>query len=286
VRFFDAPVFIVLWAGLLLATLLCTLHRWRIVWRYVGQPPIRCPDAILHSAPCAALVHALPGSQPTRVLQEALEQRGFRVRVETADSASYLRADRYRLAQLATLVTHLAVFPLLAGVLLNTQLAWRTELTLPPGQAVEVGHGSGMRVSNEGFAVVRYPDGNIASYEADVRVQAVHARIRVNEPFVLEGVGFYLRGYQSRANETVLTLLAAYEPGYGPVIAAGFLFLCGMTVTFAFPACRVQARLGADGTLHLAGWPQRQAVGFEREFAAWVAAVSGGAAEAAGEPRS
>jgi hypothetical protein len=62
-----------------------------------------------------------------------------------------------------------------------------------------------------------------------------------------------------------------YDPGYGWVIAAGFLLLLGMTVSFYFPHACIHARIKPGGTLHLAGWTGKWAHGFEREFAMLIA---------------
>ena len=200
-----------------------------------------------------------------------MEARGFGVQV----TSLFLCAERNRLARLATLVTHLAVFLLLGGVLLNQQLGWRAELVIPPGGMADVGHGTGLRIANAGFAIERYPDGTIADYVATVRVQDAPAGIRLSAPLVRQGVGLYLRGYQPMDDGAALTLLAAHDPGYPAVVLAGFLLLLGLTVTFTFPVCQVQACLSADGVLHLGGWADRQACDFGREFAALVATAGG-----------
>jgi len=79
-----------------------------------------------------------------------------------------------------------------------------------------------------------------------------------------------------------VTLLAVRDPGYGLVIAAGFLLLLGMTVSFNFPHACVRARIGPPGTLCLAGQADRRAHGFEREFAGLVEEI-GRAAQSAEE---
>jgi hypothetical protein len=141
-------------------------------------------------------------------------------------------AERPGLARLATLVTHLAVLLLLAGVLINTQFGWRSELTVPPGAAVEVGHASGLRIANAGFRIERYLDGTIADYVAELQVQNAPVELRLNAPVVRDGVGFYLRGYQVLPEGAALTVLAAYDPGYTLIVLAGFLLFAGLTVTF------------------------------------------------------
>ena len=213
------------------------------------------------------------------VVCECLEERGFRVRateVATTDrSFVYLRGDRNRLTSLATLVTHLAVLLLLVGAALSGGYGWREEVTLGPGEAVEIGHTSGLTLRNTGFTVERYPDGSAAGYEAQVAFivegqGATSGHIRVNEPLNYGPVRLYLRGYDGTAGQYSITLLAVHDPGYGPVIAAGFLLLLGMTASFNFPHCCIRARIEPEGTLCLAGRADRRAYDFEREFAALV----------------
>ena len=90
----------------------------------------------------------------------------------------------------------------------------------------------------------------------------------VNNPLAHSGIGIYLSGYGPGEEGNSITLLAVHDPGYGLVIAAGFLLLLGLTVSLNFPRCWVQARIGPDGTLCLAGWAERRAWDFEREFGA------------------
>jgi cytochrome c biogenesis protein ResB len=130
-------------------------------------------------------------------------------------------------------------------------------------------------VRNEGFALERYADGSVAGYEVQVTLlgagQAVaRGPVRVNEPLNYCGVQLLLQAYAETPDGTSVTLLAVRDPGYGPVVAAGFLLLLGMTVTFNFPHCRVHTRIEPQGTVRLAGRADRRAHGFGREFAALV----------------
>jgi len=298
-RCFRSPVFLVPLALLVVATLMCTLDRWRGLWRRAFRQPVRCSQAVFDDAPHTARLGALPAVDLVGVVRERLEQRGFRVRttevVTTEEPAlseaegrfTYLRGDRHRLAVLATLVTHLAVWLLLAGVALSGLVGWREEVTVGPDQTAQVGHGSGLALRNAGFTVARYPDGSVADYEALVTVfagdqQVAHGTIRVGVPLTYGSVGFHLHGYGGTEGRYSVTLLAVRDPGYGLVIAAGFLLLLGMTVSFNFPHACVRARIGPQGVLCLAGQAGRRAHGFEREFAELVEEI-GRAAQSAEE---
>jgi cytochrome c biogenesis protein ResB len=212
----------------------------------------------------------LPG-----IVREPLERRGFRVLTQNVGDAVYLRGDRNRLAAIATLVTHVAVLALLLGAILSRGLGWREELAIGPDESKEVGYGSQLALRNDGFVIERYPDGSAADYQARISVingnQVVTSgSVRVNQPLTYGGVGLYLRGYGETEGSYSLTLLAVRDPGYGLVIGAGFLLLLGLTVSFNFPRCWIQVRVNPDGTLDLAGWAERRACAFEREFTALV----------------
>jgi hypothetical protein len=77
-----------------------------------------------------------------------------------------------------------------------------------------------------------------------------------------------------------------HDPGYGLIVAAGFLLLSGLTVSFNFPRSWIQARTEPDGTLRLAGWAERRACDFRREFTRLMGEMEGwkmGRLEDAGE---
>jgi len=290
-RCFRSPVFLVPVALLALATLVCTLDRWRALWRRAFRQPVRCSPSVFDDAPHTARLNALPAVDLVGVVRERLEQRGFRVRttevVTTEGRFAYLRGDRHRLAVLGTLVTHLAVWLLLVGVALSGLVGWREELIVGPDETVDVGHGSGLAVRNAGFTIARYPDGSVADYEALLTVfagdqQVTQGTVRVGVPLAYARTGFYLGGYGGTEGHYSATLWVVRDPGYGLVIAAGFLLLSGMTVSFNFPYACVRARTGPPGALCLAGQADRRAHGFEREFAGLVEDI-GRAAHSAGE---
>jgi cytochrome c biogenesis protein ResB len=284
-RWFQSPGFLIPLGLLMAITLACTLDRWRRVWRRAFHQPVRCSDLVFDTAPHTAST-TLSSSMPlAQLVREMLEQHGFRVRSEIADdgvgynavvrNTVYLRGDRNRLTPLATLVNHLAVLLLLLGTVLSSGYGWREELILAPGTAVAVGHGSNLSLRNVRFTIARYPDGSAASYAAEVTVvqdgkETNRRSVRVNEPLTFDGIAIYLQSYQEIEGSFSITLLAVHDPGYGPVIAAGFLLLLGLVVVFDFPHCSIHAQIKSEGTLCLAGEAERCAYDFGHEFAALV----------------
>jgi cytochrome c biogenesis protein len=265
-RWFHSPVFLVSLALVALATLVCTLDRWRTVWRRAFRSPVQFSDNVFDAAPHTERLVAPPVADLPSIVRQRLEARGFRVRFESAEGAVYVRGDRHRLASLATLVTHLALLLLLLGTILSSGFGWREVLAIGPGEMAEVGHGSRLALRN---------DGCVAAYQAQVAVisgdhEVTRGSVRVNEPMTYGGVGLYLHSYGERDGQYSVTLLAVHDPGYSLVITAGFLLLLGLTVSFNFPRCWIQARIESNGVLRLAGWAERRACDFGYEFKAIV----------------
>ena len=274
-RYSSSTVFLVPLALLATVTLVCTLNRWRSVWRRAFYQPVPCSDTALDTAPYTARLAPSSAIELPGIVRQGLERRGFRVRTEDAGNVFYLRGDRNRLAHLATLVTHLAVLLLLLGVVLSSRYGWREEVVIDAGETVQVGHGSGLALRNEGFTVARYPGGSASGYEAEVVVlegerELTRGRVRVNEPLICRSVELHLSGYAGTEGQYTVTLLAVRDPGYGLVVVAGFLLFLGLTVGFSFPHCWIHARVGPEGTLRLAGRTDERAYNFGHEFAALV----------------
>jgi cytochrome c biogenesis protein ResB len=165
---------------------------------------------------------------------------------------------------------------LLIGATLSHAYRWQETLTIAPDETASLGHANGLALRNDGLAIERYPDGNVAGYEANVALlepgqTVARYYVRVNKPLTYGGIGFYLQGYGRTESGYSITLLAVRDPGYGLVIVAGFLLLLGMTISFNFPHCWLHTRLDPDGALRLAAWAERQAYDFGPEFTSLTA---------------
>jgi cytochrome c biogenesis protein ResB len=293
-QWFHSPVLWLATGLLVLAVLVCTARRWRGVWRWAFRRPLGCSDASFDSAAHAAELHLPSAPDLTGVVREGLERRGFAVRSERDGDFIYVRGDRNRLAPLATLLTHSAVLVLVVGVGLSAVWGWREELTLGPSEAVDVGAGSrwssqhasqsdgkpGLKVRNEGLTILRYADGSVAGYDAEIilsegGVDMMRGHIRLNQPLAYRGIAFTLQGYAAHGENYSVTLYAVHDPGYCLVVTGGLLMFLGLTVGLNFPHCCVHVRIEPQGALQLAGRADRRAWGFGRQFAALVREIGG-----------
>lgn len=268
---FRSPLFLVSVVLLCIATLVCTLDRWRAVWRRAMRSPPVSSDVAFNSAPYQVGLVGSPAVDLGQAVRNSLRERGFRIQAESAPDVLCLRGDRHQLAALATLVTHLAVLLLLLGAVLSSTTGWREELTIESGAMAEVSHGRRFALRNDGFHIARYADGSVSNYQVQVALieegqEVARGSVQINQPLVHRGVALYLRGYQDTQGRDSVTLAAVHDVGYGPVIVAGFLLLFGITVSFSFPRCWVQARIEPGPRLRLAGWADRWVYDFGDQF--------------------
>lgn len=276
-RLYRTPL---LWAPIVLlalATLACIIRRWHAFVRAAFNQPVRLPETVLASASHTCMVKIAPGNDSagldalSGIVERTLRRRDYRLRTEKDAGAAWLRGDRNRLSPLAALVEHLAVLVILVGVGLSLLFGWREALVIEPDGKVEVGHATGITLSNVAFEIERYEDGSPAAYAAQVTIESGRGTERrtigVNQPVVLRAATLYLQGYRAAEGRYAVTLLAVRDPGYGVVVAGGILFLLGVVVALYCPRSTVHVRITEDGMLRLTGWADHRAYDYGREFA-------------------
>jgi len=83
------------------------------------------------------------------------------------------------------------------------------------------------------------------------------------------------------ALDRYIVLQVVHDPGFKLVVLAGFLVMGGLVFSFYFPYKRLWARVTA-GEVRLAGRAERDAVGFEREFAGLIKGLKKGLGKRSG----
>ncbi len=119
---FQARWFLFALGFLVIFVTTCTMNRWSPTFRNVFHPPVRVPDSFYVRAHNRTEFSPVATSELERGLRS---MRFHRIEVEQRDGATYVFADRYPWAQLATFISHLALILFIAGGVVT----WATGFT-------------------------------------------------------------------------------------------------------------------------------------------------------------
>jgi cytochrome c biogenesis protein len=186
---------------ILLATsiLACSVNRAPKLWTRAVHPQHRMSESFFSHAALRATLSS-PTDPTTAVdgLRAALTAQHYRTEVEPeTGGTTYVYADRHRWAPFGTVVTHLSFVLILLGFVLSATTGFKdTQVAVPVGTKVAVGHGTGLTVEATSFTDTYYPDGSPKDYASDLVLykggKAVDSQtIRVNHPMSWGGVSFY-----------------------------------------------------------------------------------------------
>lgn len=254
-------------AFLVLNVSVCTFNRWSPTFRNVFRPPVRVPERFYDRARNRA---TLPPVAPD-ALASTLRRRRFRTRTETRDGATYVFADRYPWAQLATFVSHLALILFIAGGIVTRLTGFSANIFAATGATEPV-----FPVSNPTQLQVRIdeaigrfgPKGNPLDFRTRLTIfkngQEVASGVTtVNNPLKYGGyrfhqVSFSANGAELRIREvatgnTVLRETFALPDRVGaPVVtisdAAGKVLYSGQVVPTDFLDAATGAVVNVPGT--------------------------------------
>jgi len=190
--------------------LACSVNRAPRLWHLAFSPRTRMGETFFTHAPLRAsiLVPAGPDAAIDRV-NKVLRSHHFRTITDPDDNGQNLYADRFRWGPFGTVMAHVSFVVILLGFFLSATTGFEnTQFTVPVGQKVEVGHGTGLSVEAKSFSDVYYPDGSPKDYASELVLykdgKAVQEKtIRVNHPMTWEGVAFYQSFYGVAASMKV-----------------------------------------------------------------------------------
>jgi cytochrome c biogenesis protein len=130
---FQSFWFAAILAVLVASVCVCTANRLPPVWRNVRQPQGRVPDEYFGAGPQRDLTAA-----NTDGLVDSLRRRRYKVSTWQENGATYLFADRFPWAQLATFVSHLALILFLAGGLVTLFGADEGQVLVAEGESAPI----------------------------------------------------------------------------------------------------------------------------------------------------
>ncbi len=196
---FHARWFLIALGFLVVNVAICTFNRWSPTLRNVFRPPVHVPETFYERAHNHALLLAVTAP----VLDGALRRMRFRITTEQRDGATYVFADRYPWAQLATFISHLALIIFISGGLVTWLTGFSAGIfagtgTTAPVFAVSNPNQLQVRIDD---AIGRYGDrGNALDFRTYLTVfkngeEVASGTATVNDPFKYGGYRFHQVAY-------------------------------------------------------------------------------------------
>ncbi|HWO93700.1 MAG TPA: cytochrome c biogenesis protein ResB [Dehalococcoidia bacterium] len=193
---FGSWWFRILLGVLVVSVTVCTANRMPPTFRNVFRPRERVPDSYFERARSRAGAANVAGVD---ALVQTFRRRRYRVkRFDEQDGVTYLFADRFAWAQLATFVSHLGLIVVLAGAVVSLFLTKESRVFLGEGTTAAIGNlEDGLLQVKVLDAVERFDDeGHIIEYRTDMAVykqgeEVCRGASTVNSPLSCEGYRFH-----------------------------------------------------------------------------------------------
>jgi cytochrome c biogenesis protein ResB len=197
---FHADWFVYALGLLVVSVAVCTASRLPPIWRTVTRPRKRVPDTYFASAHHRYSYETASGGSR---LESVLKRRWYAVDRYEEGETTYLFADRFQFAQLATFATHLALITLLAAALVSRFSGFSNELTIAEGSTAPVfpvRHSDQMQVQVLDTVGEFTPEGQPLDYRSDLVIhhggeEAMRCTSTVNSPCRYNGYRFHQSAY-------------------------------------------------------------------------------------------
>ncbi|MDB5074440.1 MAG: cytochrome c biosis protein resB [Chloroflexi bacterium] len=179
----------------------CAIRRSKGVYRFSFRVPVVHRPEFYRAADtsCQMTATAFP-EEATRAAVKALRACHYRVELVERDGRSYILADRFRAMRLGTIVSHLSIVLMVAAIAWGAIAGWldRSVQLEAGGQAVSLGHGTGLLLRSDSFDFGLYPNGlprnfhnNLTIIENNGAGPTHHQLIDVNTPWYYGGIFGY-----------------------------------------------------------------------------------------------
>ena len=186
-------------ALLMTSVVACSANRAPQLWRQATRPPLELsPSFFDHAALGATIAGGESAELTSERIVAALRRRRYRIVTVVREDRIHVYADRFRWAPFGTVVAHLSLVLVLAGVIVGTTFGFRNaDFAAPIGSRVEVGNGTGLTLEATAFTDSYDAEtGAPSDYASDIvlyrdGVQVAAQTVRVNQPLRYGGVSFY-----------------------------------------------------------------------------------------------
>jgi len=196
---FHSFLFLAAGALLMVNILICSLDRWKNVWRVVSGGPVKLPDDFYSGSTNRAQLTNLAAAPADAIGKSTaiLKSHSYRVRTESIQEKVYLSADKNRLYRLGTYLSHLSLILFILAYIIGSYFGFRdTNFSVAEGATREVGNGTGLSLRLESFTDEYYPDGSPSDFRSEVILykdgsEVERGTLQVNHPMSYEGTRFF-----------------------------------------------------------------------------------------------
>ncbi len=207
---FSSPLFIVLIGMLALSIIGCTVHRIPTLWERWRHPRLHVPDRFFDRARYRAAIDSSSGTDAAMAAaRRSLKSRHYRVIADPKDPEHRLFADKYSWGGFGTVTAHASFIVIIAAFAISA-FGGVEELKYVPveGEAVEVGHGSGLTLEASAFSAPADSEGRPLDFVAhlilkDGDMTVAEQDVRVNNPLRYHGMKFHQAAYGNGADVTI-----------------------------------------------------------------------------------
>ncbi|MDA8234007.1 MAG: cytochrome c biogenesis protein ResB [Clostridia bacterium] len=193
--------------GLLCLNLLvCSLNRWKLITKAMGEPRIVVSENFLKKLKNYTLVKdKTDASTLEEVLKESLAAKGYRVFIEEKNDKTIIAADKGRFGVLGSFITHISFVIITLGTIYGNIGGFETYFNAAQGQVVDIiSLPDVQNFSPEDNFQIRIDkawqeygaNGQVSDYFSELTVmqngqEVKSKKIEVNDPLVHNGVKFY-----------------------------------------------------------------------------------------------
>jgi cytochrome c biogenesis protein len=182
--------------------LACSVNRAPRLWKLAFHPRTRMGETFFTHAPLRASILVQGGPDATLdSVNKVLRSHRFRTVTDPDDNGQNLYADKFRWGPFGTVIAHVSFVVILLGFFLSATTGFKdTDFTVPVGEKVAVGHGTGLTIEAKSFTDTYYPDGTSKEYFSELVLYKDGAVVKkktvmVNHPLTFGGVAFYQSFY-------------------------------------------------------------------------------------------
>jgi cytochrome c biogenesis protein len=186
---------------LMISIVSCVIRRAKGVIRFSFSAPVTHREEFYRASDTSrALTAPTAPNEAAAAAFKALRACHYRVEMQHRDGKYYVMADRFRAMRLGTLISHSSIVLMVAAIAWGAFAGWldKSVQLEAGGQAVPIGHGTGLLLRSDSFDFALYPNGTPRNFDDHLTIienngagPEHHQLIDVNTPWYYDGIFGY-----------------------------------------------------------------------------------------------